>query len=183
MLKLLFPLGLTTVILFFLACFKGIIEGTEIDNTNIPQIEFEGSDDDIRSRFEMYLLSLLVSVKAMKEQQPKTKDFFSDYNTQYIKALQCSPAFSEWERTTSTQALKEGIPNGGFAVNPGHPYSGTSAISAMQLSITSKFSELTRSVSSGKVMSDAESSLKGVVDVVTDPASHAKVQGILNYQS
>ncbi|KAJ3388037.1 late secretory pathway protein avl9 [Lobulomyces angularis] len=192
-----------------------IVGDASHDPSFMSEIEFEGSDDDIRSRFEMYLLSLLVSSKAMQETVGSTtspvnpsvdakatinsaprvaKDLFVDYNPAFIKLWHNSSSYKSWNESTSIASLKEGIPNGGYPISPGHPYQGTSAISAVQLSIAARFSEFSKQISGatnspqsiqmqtavsnygGKVMNSAEQLSKSVVNVINDPASQQKLK-------
>ncbi|KAJ3141914.1 late secretory pathway protein avl9 [Physocladia obscura] len=74
----------------------------EDDPTLNQQMEYEGSDEDIRTRFESYLFSFLVSAKltlfpieispVLPDQVPaKSKDYLSDFNQTWISCVGIGP--------------------------------------------------------------------------------------------
>ncbi|KAJ3293429.1 late secretory pathway protein avl9 [Borealophlyctis nickersoniae] len=156
----------------------------EDDMSMNQQIDFEGSDDDIRSRFEGYLVSLLASANAAEQaiiapaDSPlRGKDFLGDYNLAWVKAWQSTNNYRNWINKTGVD-LREAI--------PAHPCQGTSMIGALQTSIAARFSELGRSLTpiqanlgkaAEKAVVAAETSIVKAVDAVTDPENQQKVQG------
>jgi len=180
-------LSLTSADKIFIEEITKSVVGNWVDGDQ-DQIEFEGSDDDIRSRFEMYLLSLLVSSKSMQEPPVVEKDkrpvnYFYDYNANFVKTWQNSPSYKTWNEETSIEALKEGVPNNAYPVNPGHPYQGTSTISAVQSSISARFTEFSKSLQNTNVQGSVEKAIiagdgvvKGVVNAVTDKQNQERVQ-------
>lgn len=93
------------------------------------QIDFDGSDDDIRARFDQYLISLLSSAKAAEDPTPEQrgkhlscfcnrltalfgknislslpsfagKDFYSDYNLSWVRCWQGTNNYRIWNGRT-----------------------------------------------------------------------------------
>lgn len=68
------------------------------------QIDFEGSDDDIRAKFEHYLTQLFHSIEydqnpTNMESGAKKIDYMTEYNLAWIKAWKESPSFKIWSET------------------------------------------------------------------------------------
>ncbi|KAJ3217536.1 late secretory pathway protein avl9 [Dinochytrium kinnereticum] len=132
------------------------------------QMCFEGSDDDIRSRFESYLLRLLASVKYSSQPPaspevseggtatvaPKQRDVLSEFNLSWVKMWQQTQNYKLWnERVSADIATTENI---------GHPKEGTSAMAIFQNSVAQKFSEFSKTMSSsGATPIEKSSELKG----------------------
>ncbi|KAI9342940.1 transport protein Avl9-domain-containing protein [Obelidium mucronatum] len=134
----------------------------EDDPTLNQQIEFEGSDDDIRARFESYLFSFLVSAKltldppeiappSVDAPPPKPKDYTPDFNATWVKLWQKTNNFKIWnEHTSGPQISTAGI-------GPGHVKEVPSTISM----VSAKLSEFSWSISAAT----AESTKSAVVNV------------------
>jgi hypothetical protein len=82
-------------------CFKKRIDDIS-SNTN--QIGFEGSDEEIRLKFESYLSSLLFTVKqsCIATESPTADgkrfgEYISDYGSHFIKAWQQTLNYKLWE--------------------------------------------------------------------------------------
>ncbi|RKO87634.1 hypothetical protein BDK51DRAFT_34398 [Blyttiomyces helicus] len=119
----------------------------EDDMSMNTQIDFEGSDDDIRARFEHYLCSMLSSVKmaaaspaAAPESGPKApvRDYLADYNPAFIRTWQTTNNYRIWDAKASDDIVED--------VSPSHPCQGASAFSALQTSFAAKFSELSKNL-------------------------------------
>ena len=69
---------------------------------NSHQIEYEGSDEEIRLKFEGYLSSLLLTYKHSIQQadhppEPVKKvDYLLDYGMPFVKAWQGTRNFKKW---------------------------------------------------------------------------------------
>ncbi|KAJ3119119.1 late secretory pathway protein avl9 [Phlyctochytrium bullatum] len=153
------------------------------DPTLNSQICFEGSDDDIRSRFETYFLRLLASVKystqppappaeatdgaAPQTAPAKPRDVLSDFNTNFIKAWQQTHNYKLWtDRVSSDVNTGEPI---------GHPKEGTSTIALLSSSVAQKFSEFSKSISSGGTNSPA-------AERAATPSGDSKAEKEKSYQ-
>ncbi|KAJ3244155.1 late secretory pathway protein avl9 [Chytriomyces hyalinus] len=97
----------------------------EDDPTLNQQIEFEGSDDDIRARFESYLFSFLISAKltlSPPEVSPtpggvtptKPKDYTTDFNPAWVKLWKKTNNFKTWNEHTSGDRISS------TGIGPGH---------------------------------------------------------------
>ncbi|TPX34579.1 hypothetical protein SmJEL517_g02875 [Synchytrium microbalum] len=112
------------------------------ENNENQQINYEGSDEDIRSRFEMYLLSLMSCVKAADNASngspsspaPKAKDLLSEFNPIWVAQWMATNNYGTWDRSTSP-SICELYP-------PSHPFQGTTALGAMQASLANKMTEM-----------------------------------------
>ncbi|KAJ3303721.1 late secretory pathway protein avl9 [Kappamyces sp. JEL0829] len=109
------------------------------DMSQIQQIDFEGSDDDIRSRFEAYLTQLFASVEydaKTPSNDPNISettrhansgvekvDYISEYNSAWVAAWKLSPSFRIWQETKSTEYID--------MINPGHPCHGHSVLDSI----------------------------------------------------
>lgn len=117
----------------------------EDDPSLNQQIGFTGSDEDIRSRFEQYICSMLTSVKAAMappevptspDSPPaKAKDYLTDFNHAFIKAWQQTKSCHVWEANTTSEILVLGI-------SPGHPKEVPSTMALFQSSMSAKLQEL-----------------------------------------
>ncbi|KAJ3158458.1 late secretory pathway protein avl9 [Irineochytrium annulatum] len=122
------------------------------------QMEFEGSDDDIRSRMEAYLFSLLASVKytnnpiEVNSTSPggdvavialKQRDVLTDFGMPWVKLWQQTNSYKHWNETTTIDILDK--------CNPGHPKEGTSVMSIF----SSKLSNIMTSSSSSSAATPA----------------------------
>lgn len=74
---------------------------------NTHQIEYEGSDEEIRARFETYLSALLLSQKNSLETadlQPehgvRKVDYMSEFGTFFVKAWYNTQNYKKWEART-----------------------------------------------------------------------------------
>ncbi|KAJ1562779.1 late secretory pathway protein avl9, partial [Cladochytrium tenue] len=100
------------------------------------QIEFEGSDEDIRARFEHYLYTLLVSTRTAERPpspsppadsglpQAKPKDVLYDFNTSWVRAWQQTGNYKIWAAAAPNDILELGVA-------AGHPKEAPSAVAAM----------------------------------------------------
>ncbi|KAI8848914.1 transport protein Avl9-domain-containing protein, partial [Chytridium lagenaria] len=129
-------------------CLTSLRDNKKHDPTLSSQISFEGSDDDIRARFETYLLRLLASVKYSTQPLPipetiegsVSPDVLSEFNVSWVKAWQQTQNYKIWnERVNVEVATSESI---------GHPKEGTSAIALFQSSVAQKFQEFSKTMSS-----------------------------------
>nr|KAJ3419731.1 late secretory pathway protein avl9 [Polyrhizophydium stewartii] len=155
------------------------------DMTMNQQIEYEGSDEDIRSRFESYLTQLFASVKydqdtpaVNQETGARKTDYLSEYHSPFVRAWETTPSFQIWSASVDRDAL--------MMINPGHPNHGYSALGEMSTQLTARLTEL------GKNMTPIQSNLSrafttasttvaaSVSDAVTtmsDPAIQPNLQG------
>lgn len=112
----------------------------EEPDSRSSSIDYQGSDDDIRSKFEQYIISLLVSYKAAQEVQvdasPK-KDYLSPFHTSFIK---------QWEQTRNFKIWNQEC-RGPWQREPGHPFHGTTVFSVVSSSISAKISEFRQNMS------------------------------------
>ena len=105
------------------------------------QIEFEGSDDDIRARFEGYLTQLLSSVEYdfnTPANDPKNSklqlsfvekiDYISEYNSLWINSWKTLPCYKIWSDARSKDYLE--------MINPGHPCHGHSVLDSIAASFS-----------------------------------------------
>ncbi|KAJ1565703.1 late secretory pathway protein avl9, partial [Nowakowskiella sp. JEL0078] len=98
------------------------------------QIQFEGSDEDIRAHFEKYLLALMKSIvntqSTLYEEagdfDTPNKDQLSEFNIPFVKAWQTTNNFALWSEKIIDSA--EAFAN----IEPGHPNAGASALVSMQ---------------------------------------------------
>ncbi|KAI9193197.1 transport protein Avl9-domain-containing protein [Polychytrium aggregatum] len=147
-------------------------------------IEFGGSDDDLRARFELYLQTLCVSMRASLEpnsslsvsptggaNKAPPKDYISDYNINFIRMWQTTTNYKLWESQTSKDMVD--------AMSPGHPFQGTTSLTSVQQSLAARWTELGKAVtplqqSVGRALSTAEMSIsKAVSSVVAEASSTA----------
>ncbi|KAI8826613.1 transport protein Avl9-domain-containing protein [Fimicolochytrium jonesii] len=157
----------------------------EDDMSMSQQLEFEGSDDDIRSRFEMYILSMLASVRISQtasisvDPNVRGKDFLADYNPAWIKGWQSTIHYSKW------LAANGGDLPDTSDINPAHPCQGTSAFGILQTSLAARFSDFGRSLSPVQhnvskavesSISRAETQISKAVEIATDPVQQQKLQ-------
>ncbi|KAJ1561881.1 late secretory pathway protein avl9, partial [Nowakowskiella sp. JEL0078] len=117
----------------------------EDDPSMNSQIQFEGSDEDIRDHFARYLLALMKSILSTQntlsdivasDTDSPNKDYISDFNVSFVKSWQTTKNFSEWSEKVidSTEA---------FAIfQPGHPNAGASALISMQLNLAARLHEM-----------------------------------------
>ena len=80
-----------------------------LDNTN--QFEFEGSDEEIRSKFELYLESLLFAIKQShsnsSEHLESTKK--PDYLSTFIKAWQTTKNYTIWKEKLDSREFPDSV--------------------------------------------------------------------------
>ncbi|EGF77599.1 hypothetical protein BATDEDRAFT_91587 [Batrachochytrium dendrobatidis JAM81] len=160
----------------------------EDDMTMNQQIEFEGSDEDIRSRFEVYLTQMLASVKYNHDTLPSTLepgakklDYVSEYHMPFIKAWEASDSYHTWMSVVDKDALQ--------MINPGHPFHGYSALGEISTHFSAKLSEFSRTISPvqnnlAKAISTASgtvtSSVTDAVTIMSDPAQQQNIQASAN---
>ncbi|KAJ3063666.1 hypothetical protein HDU98_000538 [Podochytrium sp. JEL0797] len=146
-------------------------------------MEFEGSDDDIRGRFESYLFSFLVSAKLTLDPPdvapvtpealpPKPKDYTSDFNSTWVKMWQKTNNFKLWnEHTTGPQISSSGI-------NPGHVKEVPSTISL----VSARFQEFSwgSKETVGKAISTAAASAGTAVTTVAESPQAKNLQSGAN---
>ncbi|KAI8588358.1 transport protein Avl9-domain-containing protein [Geranomyces variabilis] len=155
----------------------------EEDMSMNQQFSFEGSDDDIRARFEVYLLSMLASVRTAQtaaisvDPAIRGKDFLAEFNPLWVKGWQSTIHYSKWLAA-----------NGGDlpeTVNPAHPCQGASAFGILQTSIAARFSDFGKSLSPVQQnvtkavetsVAKAASTISTAVETVSDPAQQQRVQ-------
>ncbi|KAJ3412660.1 late secretory pathway protein avl9 [Chytridiales sp. JEL 0842] len=112
--------------------------------------KFPGSEEDVRERFENYILSLLVSVKFSltptdispegdDDSDMKPKDVISDFNIKFVRMWMKTENFRVWNDAT--------LPNISNFINPGHLREAPTPLSALQSTISANFHEISESVS------------------------------------
>ncbi|KAH6581903.1 hypothetical protein BASA61_008791 [Batrachochytrium salamandrivorans] len=157
----------------------------EDDMTMHQQIDFEGSDEDIRSRFETYITQMLASVKYDQdtalfnpETGAKKLDHVSEFHLPFIKAWELSHSFTIWASVVDKDALQ--------MINPGHPYHGYSALGEISTHFTAKLSEFSRNISPiqnnlTKAISTASGAVAATVSdavtIISDPTQQENIQG------
>ncbi|KAJ3205417.1 Unconventional myosin-Ie [Entophlyctis luteolus] len=119
---------------------KRFIDGSHLLHVDDPtlnqQIEFEGSDEDIRSRFESYLFSFLISAKLTLSPTetspvsgelppPKSKDYLVDFGSTWVKLWQKTNNFNVWNAQTNTNDMNN------IGIGPGHVKEVPSTMSLM----------------------------------------------------
>ncbi|KAJ3123948.1 late secretory pathway protein avl9 [Nowakowskiella sp. JEL0407] len=163
----------------------------EEDPSMNTQIDFEGSDDDIRGRFELYLLSLIKSVLPTSpsattppvsqspppehEQQQPVRDYISEFNSQFVKAWKATANYAIWKDKVTAN------PDGMEILIPGHPNAGASTLAAMQLNWAAKIQEMgldkTFFVARKEVTKALTGAEKVVRDIAADPKAAAQGTG------
>ncbi|KAI8899329.1 transport protein Avl9-domain-containing protein [Globomyces pollinis-pini] len=113
------------------------------DMSQIQEINFEGSDDDIRARFESYVTQLFASMEYDINTPPieagqKKIDYLSEFNLVWVKAWKSSPSYAIWEQGHDSEYVG--------MINPGHPCHGYSALNEISTSIAASFSALGRGI-------------------------------------
>ncbi|KAJ3020263.1 hypothetical protein HKX48_001089 [Thoreauomyces humboldtii] len=149
------------------------------------QLSFEGSDDDIRARFEAYLQSMLASVKTAQtaaisvDPAVRGKDFIADFNPLWVRSWQSTIHYNKWLSSNGGE-LPETL-----NVNPAHPCQGASAFGILQTSIAARFSDFGKSLSPVQQniskavessISRAETTITKAVETVSDPQQQQKLQ-------
>ncbi|KAJ3306091.1 Unconventional myosin-Ie, partial [Blyttiomyces sp. JEL0837] len=144
----------------------------EDDSLLNQQIEFEGSDEDIRSRFEVYLFSMLAAVKnalnppenpnppPVTTESPlvkQPKEVLADFNANWIKMWQQTQNYKLWDEQTSTDILTLATPN--------HPKEMPSTMAQLQSSMSARLQELGKNIAPlqqnfGKAFLSADGSAK-----------------------
>jgi hypothetical protein len=83
---------------------------------NTHQIEYEGSDEEIRAKFETYLSSLLLSQKHTLETadlQPepgvRKVDYMSEFGPLFVKAWYNTQNYKRWEAGLRTHVFPESV--------------------------------------------------------------------------
>ncbi|KND03769.1 uncharacterized protein SPPG_01226 [Spizellomyces punctatus DAOM BR117] len=150
----------------------------EDDMSMNQQLSFEGSDDDIRARFELYLLTLLASVKTAQtaaisvDPAIRGKDFLADFNPAWVKAWQSTIHYTKWLAIIGGELPDN--PN----ISPAHPCQGASTFGILQTSFAARLSELGRNLSpiQQNINKAVETSLTKAMDTVTDPAQQQRLQ-------
>ncbi|KAI8924267.1 transport protein Avl9-domain-containing protein [Entophlyctis helioformis] len=167
----------------------------EDDMTFSQQIDFEGSDEDIRARFETYLTQLFASIQydiqepaVNPETGARKVDYVSEYGAQFVKA---------WEGTRSYSIWREGVDQDALSmINPGHPFHGYSTLGEMSTNLSARLTELGKtmaplpttfgrafSTASSTVTSTVAASVTDAVTIISDPAQQQKIQGRQQYQA
>ncbi|KAI9090826.1 transport protein Avl9-domain-containing protein [Phlyctochytrium arcticum] len=154
----------------------------EDDMSMNQQLSFEGSDDDIRSRFELYLVSLLSSVKTSQtaaisvDPAIRGKDFLADFNSQWVKAWQGTIHYTKW-----LAQIGGDLPDA-LSFTPAHPRQGASTFGMLQTSFAERLSSIGRNLSplQQNVSKAVESGITRAVDTVTDPQQQQKIQATTN---
>ncbi|KAI8913023.1 transport protein Avl9-domain-containing protein [Powellomyces hirtus] len=157
----------------------------EEDMSMNQQLSFDGSDDDIRGRFEVYLLSMLASVKTSQtaaisvDPAVRGKDFIADFNPLWVRGWQSTIHYNKWLAANGGE-LPETV-----NISPAHPCQGASAFGILQTSLAARFSDFGKSLSPvqqnitkavEKSLVQAETSITKAVETVSDPQQQAKLQ-------
>ncbi|ORY53152.1 hypothetical protein BCR33DRAFT_815239, partial [Rhizoclosmatium globosum] len=153
----------------------------EDDPSLNQQIEFEGSDDDIRARFESYLFSFLVSAKLTLDPPevvatspdaptPKPKDYTSDFNSSWVKLWQKTNNFKIWnEHTSGPHISSTGI--------PGHVKEVPSTLSYMSAQLSQfSWNVMPAPQTVEKALATAESTVKSAVSTVAESQQAKTIQ-------
>jgi len=168
-----------------------IVDSSWDDGSN--DILFDGSDPSIRSKFELYLFSLLYSIKLYttspsestiqnqsqeadstietfnpSQLQPITqeyikKELLTDFNIEWLKAWMDTKNYNLWDMSVGEKVLDVPI--------DGHPCKGSSALDGVEISIRNTFKDLNidkkmEPLKQGfnTVLSSAESTFAKLVD-------------------
>ncbi|KAG0341105.1 late secretory pathway protein avl9 [Podila humilis] len=108
-------------------------------------VNYTGSDDYLRAKFEEYLLTLLSSVKHSQFTQaddpidsmgnPADRNMTSDYGAQFIRAWQQTPNYQLWNDFVDWELLNE-------IVAPGHPCQGNFSLAHVQRRLANQFKDM-----------------------------------------
>ncbi|KAJ3276187.1 late secretory pathway protein avl9 [Terramyces sp. JEL0728] len=134
------------------------------DMSQIQEIDFEGSDDDIRARFEQYTTQLFASMEYEMNTPPlepnaKKIDYISEYNAAWVKSWQSSKSFEIWNAMHDKEYVG--------MINPGHPCHGHTIFGAVQNSLVASLTVL------GKNMTPISKGLSSATAAVTSTVSDA----------
>ncbi|KAJ3324483.1 late secretory pathway protein avl9 [Boothiomyces sp. JEL0866] len=131
------------------------------DMSQIQEIDFEGSDDDIRARFEQYTTQLFACMEYELNTPPlePNTNYISEYNTAWVKAWQNSKSFEIWNSMHDKEYVG--------MINPGHPCHGHTIFGAVQNSLVASLSVL------GKNMTPISKGISSATAAVTSTVSDA----------
>ncbi|KAI8914635.1 transport protein Avl9-domain-containing protein [Gorgonomyces haynaldii] len=147
------------------------------DMNQNQQIEFQGSDDDIRARMEEYLTQFLASVSYDNrpvEEGTKKVDYLSEYNMQWVQQWKKTQGYQVWTGQHKPEYLE--------MINPGHPCHGFSTLGAVQSQFAARLAELGKSITPtvSRAVSTAAASATDAVNAVVDQQQQDQIQATTN---
>eukprot|EP00842_Homolaphlyctis_polyrhiza_P005943 jgi/Hompol1/634/HPOL_004247-RA len=145
-----------------------------LSSPRFPKIDYEGSDEDIRARFESYLVQMLASINYDNQAAAAGKtDYLSEYNMAFVKCWESTRSYKLWKSVVDQDALS--------MVNPGHPFHGYSALGEMSLHFSARVMELSKGMTPlqtnlSKAFSATPSTETGAAGA--DSATHQQPQNL-----
>ncbi|KAL1920224.1 uncharacterized protein VTP21DRAFT_1370 [Calcarisporiella thermophila] len=121
-----------------------VIEESWSDNEyQSNTMEYIGSDDFLRARFEEYLLSILASIRHAESLESENlevitvtneKNYLSDYNLNWVTTWKTTNNYQIWNRYADYEIYE--------ICEPGHPYASNSSLSEFQRQFTNRLRDI-----------------------------------------